>query len=46
MDGELELDWKLRWGKFEGDGPTMIVWKRDTKSSGLLSANPPCHGKV
>ena len=46
IDGELETDCKLRWGKFEEDGPAMSVKKRDTKCSGLPSDNQPCQGKV
>ena len=46
MNGELELDWKLRLGKLEEDGPTIGVRKLDTKSNGLPSANQPCQGKV
>ena len=33
INGELELDWRLRLGNFEEDCPTMNVRTLDTKSS-------------
>ena len=46
MNGELELDWKVRSGKFEEDWLVMSVGKLDTKISDLLSDNQSCQGKV
>ena len=46
MNGELELDWKLRQEKFEEDGPTVSFRKRHTKIGGLPSVDQSCQGNI